>query len=720
MISSLRSVNTGGAAMKSLLCDERGTTTVGMVVAMLVTLSLVFSAAQVYRVNARAADIQDVADAAALAAQNEVAEFMIAVKVCDAVVLSLSLASLTCTGLGTAALLTPITAPAGEALLDAGMKLQQAKSTFATKAANGLNAVQQVLPLLCVVNAASTAAANNGPEHSFLAVAIPCSLRGEPIQVGDDAASEELMNEIQQEKDQVKQQAAEAERLAQEALTAKQEGYQHDCGANPSYCLFERADHLGGLPATQNPLYHSVDAWSFSVALRRAQAYYAHRSATESPAAFATVADQSNAALRKLFYIYANGELAKGYVHETENSFEAYFPDLPTTTQEMRLTSLYTQASFPVTQQGESLVMHAWEGCPNAGGFSGYGSVAEMEAAPDAYATCPACGFCVADLGQVAQASARIDNGFEYHYLAIKRAAEQYEKARLDLDGQSGEVRDTVGQWVERLSQLLEEAGSQRLEAKPPGSFGCIAMVVDTKALNPSTGLDAFASYDGAMGARAAIAGATMIEESSGEGASVISSLLDGVKARAIPGAGIVGRALECWSALLEAYTSGEQALEHGLESVLNQLPLGSASGLGTWAASKLRHALEAVGLQPANTNALKPVIVNTGRIASADEGSFGAHFLAVKQSAQALGASSTDVLGTAVSFVEWQAIQALDNGDGTVTIATIEPFGNDGPSFPITIALPAPSGEEAGLLAVVGSMLSGLQSEMEGVRIWR
>ncbi len=40
------------------------------------------------------ADIQNVADAAALAAENEVAEFMIAVRVCDAVVLSLSLTGL--------------------------------------------------------------------------------------------------------------------------------------------------------------------------------------------------------------------------------------------------------------------------------------------------------------------------------------------------------------------------------------------------------------------------------------------------------------------------------------------------------------------------------------------------------------------------------------------------------------------------------------------------
>ena len=68
-----------------LICDEEGLTTAGMAVALLLVLALVFSSAQVYRVNAAAADIQEVADAAALAAENPVAEFMVAVRLCDAV-----------------------------------------------------------------------------------------------------------------------------------------------------------------------------------------------------------------------------------------------------------------------------------------------------------------------------------------------------------------------------------------------------------------------------------------------------------------------------------------------------------------------------------------------------------------------------------------------------------------------------------------------------------
>ena len=76
------------------LRDEDGATTVGMVVSLLLALSLIFSSAQVYRIQSVSSRVQSVADAGALAAGNVVAEFMVAVRVCDSVALSLSLTSL--------------------------------------------------------------------------------------------------------------------------------------------------------------------------------------------------------------------------------------------------------------------------------------------------------------------------------------------------------------------------------------------------------------------------------------------------------------------------------------------------------------------------------------------------------------------------------------------------------------------------------------------------
>ena len=56
-----------GSMKRDLFREDDGFSTVGMVVALLVTLSLLFSAARVYRVSSASADIQNVADAAALA-----------------------------------------------------------------------------------------------------------------------------------------------------------------------------------------------------------------------------------------------------------------------------------------------------------------------------------------------------------------------------------------------------------------------------------------------------------------------------------------------------------------------------------------------------------------------------------------------------------------------------------------------------------------------------
>ncbi|MBO3282397.1 hypothetical protein, partial [Intestinimonas butyriciproducens] len=72
---------------------------------------------------------------------------------------------------------------------------------------------------------------------------------------------------------------------------------------------------LAGMSGSENPLFRSVDAWSFSVALKRAQAYYPRRLAVEAPAD-GSVEEQARSALRKRFYAFAADEVGRGYVHE--------------------------------------------------------------------------------------------------------------------------------------------------------------------------------------------------------------------------------------------------------------------------------------------------------------------------------------------------------------------------------------------------------------------
>lgn len=114
-----------------------------MAVALLVTLSLLFSAAQVYRIHAAGAEVQEVADAAACAALNPVAEFMVAVRVADAAVLSLTLLGDIAYGAGVVALCVPPAAELGSQLVSAGQKVIKARDAFSQKACEGLEALQR-------------------------------------------------------------------------------------------------------------------------------------------------------------------------------------------------------------------------------------------------------------------------------------------------------------------------------------------------------------------------------------------------------------------------------------------------------------------------------------------------------------------------------------------------------------------------------------------------
>ena len=177
--------------------DEYGFTTTGMALALLVTLALLFSAAQVYRINAASAEVQDVADAAALAAENQVAEFMLVARVCDALILSLSLTGAMSAGLGVVCLCTPATASASEVFLKTAREIFQARDRFADAAVETLESIQKALPFLAAARAAAVASANDsstlGSQYVGIAVLVPDT--GKAIECSSPDA-EEVLDDI--------------------------------------------------------------------------------------------------------------------------------------------------------------------------------------------------------------------------------------------------------------------------------------------------------------------------------------------------------------------------------------------------------------------------------------------------------------------------------------------------------------------------------------------
>ena len=701
--------------------DEHGFSTTGIVLSLILTISLVFSAAQVYRINAVCAHVQSVADAAALAAENQVSKFVLVTRMCDAIVLTLSLTGLAATGLGLAALCTPVTAGASEVLIKAGKHIIDARNVFSDKATAVLEKLQVALPFFAATASCAVAQANSSSSlgSNYIGIAVLVPFDGESIRVESASEAEELLDEISSEADSIRDDAAQAEQAAEEANRSKERAFARDCGDDPEYCMSERAGHLAGLAGGDNPVYSNVDAWSFSVALRRAQIYYHARYNQEAPHDY-SYEEQTRSALRARFYRYAANELDGGYVYETDDTFEAYLPHLPSNTSEMRFTSLYTDVVYPITfDEDDNACMHAWAGCPNAVEAVDWGSIQQLESGE--FTRCEICNFTPSSMGNVANASSSIPNGFEYLYEAVADEAFIYQQKKREALGPKSAVTEKVGALFEKLAEVARETVGKRLSAHPPGRYGAIALVSDIGGSSVSKGFASpFVADAGSLGPTVAVSAATLVEEDAEEDRSAVSSLLDSIESESVA-TGAARIVLSCWSRLLNCYRDGQEAVEDGIRNALNELPLVGASGLGTWAANKLQTAIGGIGLQPAETGAVKPLLLNTSYVASKAEGDIFSSYVAIKQQVALSPPATGSLFDTALGIVEANAIAKVDDLPDTIEVASIQLFGEDGPSVPITIPIPeSVKGRGIDFIdSAIGAIRSLVPSE-EAIRIWQ
>ncbi|MDR0350912.1 MAG: hypothetical protein LBH64_05100, partial [Coriobacteriales bacterium] len=322
---------------------------------MLLVIALLFTSAQVYWVNSTAADIQFAADAGALAAENVVGEYYVLARVADAVVLSLSLFGLLVFGVAIVVSCIPYCQGVGEKLMELGHKVFDARDDCAKQAGLALDDLQKALPFLAVANAASAISANEfspagTARYRGLAILVP--LEGNPTSFPDDdeaQAAGDVLEEQNKETGEITDQAEEAREKMEQA---KREGYEADCGADPNYCMYERAERLAGLAGAQNPYFSSVDLWQFDYAFQRAKTYYQRRLAIEAPKD-SSFEEQIRSNVRKMFFSYAVEEMEKGYAHtDADGVLDAYFPLLARNNTEIRGTRLYTDPVFPVDSSG--------------------------------------------------------------------------------------------------------------------------------------------------------------------------------------------------------------------------------------------------------------------------------------------------------------------------------------------------------------------------------
>lgn len=710
--------------IKDVFRDEKGITSVGMAVSMMLCLTLIFSGAQLYRTNSAASEVQEVADVAALAAESEVSEFMIAVKVCDAAILSMTLLAATIYGIGIVCACVPPLEALSAQLISLATRIRQACESFYDAAVNGLNALQQQLPFLAAAAAASVAASNNNGsmsgDYKALAVLVPQS--GVDIGSMSVGSLSNLGSQAEGSAQSIREKSAHIEELSQKATEAKMKGWLADCGnavtgSGDGRCMQERANQLASLSSSYNPTFSSVETWSFQVAIDRARNYYTKRQSLLPAYSSSTPPKQETKnECQYKYYGYCIKEFETCSFSESDAGVTGELPKLFNNTAGLRSSWPYNTCEFPYVSATNT--MHGYSYCPGIGSETAHMaqvSLCDSDGAP----MCPECEFTIETFGEVGNATSHVPTGFEYHYEQVRQAFEEYKAATNELIPLKQEVKNEVSPILDGVRDVISEVGTRRIAASPPGSAGAIVMVVNTASNAADTGFEnMFVGGSTTLGARAAVSAAAPVEDASDDSGNVITSLLDGFGGgggAAVGGARIV---LDCWSKLLSVYENGQASLNDALEDGLNSISVGSSGGLGTWAADTLRSTVDAAGLAPANLKAIKPALINTGHVANADSGAFAVHFKQVKADALAASSTSTDVFTGIATNVADSVTQTIANT--SITIAEIEfPVGDI--TIPITLSLPQSVSEAAGgLVSQCLNAVTGAVASVTGTRAWQ
>ncbi len=598
----------GSPVLSVFLDDEDGFTTVAVAVSLLLCLTLVFAAASAGWVASRSAEVQRVADAAALAGQNAVASYSTIAQVLDACVLSLGLTGMVTYGAGLVASCVPGLTGVGLELCSVGGRVLEARTRLARAAGEGLSRLEATLPLLVVANSASCVAANSEEGLSYVGCAVPFPARSSSdFSALEVEVDQEGLDDLSERMREASAQAQEARERADEAL---ERGWRADCGSAP-YCLWERAGSLAGLPAASNPRYPSSEGWNFGVPLLRARSYYAARLAGERVSG-RTDEELTDAACRRAFYEYALGRVRAGsWAERGDGTVSADLPTLPRNADETRASPLYTRRAWPCTAEVAGRTLHASLDCSGATGeASGLASLAELEAG--SVARCGACGMDVGDLGRVASASTSIENGFEYHWRLIVEASEDYEAARSELAAAEERTRELAEEGEGAFEEASEQLTAARPTLCPPGAWGCVAVVARADGTTVPTELTRAFLSSAELPAGAAVSAAVLAPDESTAENNVLSSFLDALSAGDSVLGGAADGVLGLWGDLLVGYGSAYGSVAELGGAFLDGLDGVLGGSVGAWLRDRLKGVLEDLGIAPVDMRLRKPVLTNT------------------------------------------------------------------------------------------------------------
>lgn len=595
-----------------LFVDDRGGyTTVAMAIALLLSVTLALFAGRVQWSLSRAAEVQEVADACAMAGSNVVARYATCAQVCDAMILTMGVAGLlTCA----CALVLSCIPGAGEAageMIDLGSSMLDARSSFARSAVSGLSELEAAVPALVMLNSIAVVEANEDSGIGYAGVAVPFPLEGRSdfssldTEV-DSEGLEDAAENLQKEAEHVE----EAAKREDEALMR---GWMADCGDRPR-CMRERAATLAGLAPSANPDYAVYTAWTFGAALMRARAYYPVRRACDVPED-GSLESLVDSCARKAFYDYAVRQLAGGYYRELpDGGVDLYLPELPHNTAETKETALYTEPRWPCTQEPEGRVLHATLACPGASGAAaGFAALCDIDSGN--VGSCTQCQMDATDMGRVAAASTSIDNGFEHYWRDVVLASRDYEAARDERAAAERELGEIAGEGADAFEKALDSLGVPRAKIVPPGAWGCVAIVGRTDGEFVPERLGASFLDPASLPAGMAISAAMLAPDDSADGDSVLAHLFDGMVEQNPALFGVLGDAGALWGSLVASYGAAYDGLAAEASGFLDRIDGLTGSAAGSWIKETVRSLVREAGIEPADIRMLKPVLVSTSGV---------------------------------------------------------------------------------------------------------
>lgn len=660
-----------------MFVDQGGYTSVAVATALLVSVALVLCVASAEWTLSRSGDVQQVADATAMAGSNVVARFYTVAQVLDACVLSMGLVGMTVLGAGLVLSATPGVRVLAGSVIDEGMSIMRARNAFAQSAAEGLSRLEAALPLAIVANSWSCASANAGSGLKYAGVALPL-----PMESHSDYGSLSThvdAEEVAESAEHMQEYAQACEEAKARADEARERAWRADCMDSPR-CLRTRAESLAGLVGVQNPYAPSPESWSFGMAILRSRAYYAARLARESPTA-PDIESVTDSLARGAYYRYALGEVESAWYREYEDgSVDLYVPHLACTKNEVKQTWLYTDPSWPCTGEPAGRTLHSCLDCPNAlGPYVGNDSVSSVDSG--ATRLCDACRMDVGDLGAVASISTIADNGYEHYWEIIVQAARDYSTARNEQAEAERRMRESAEEGRGMFQRVLDQLAVPRPHIQPAGSWGCVGIVLrDAGAASP-TELTSSPLQGTDLPRGAAVSAATLAPDESTKGNNVLARFFDGLAKDTEPSyGGILGGILTLWGDLLVSYGTAYEGIGSATSGFLGKMDGIFGGTVGSWLRTKVGEVMRAVGLEPADMRLRKPVLVSTSDVlGKAGMDSTGK----IRSIIQAFptGGSAQDI---AMALGAWTAGQGLE---GKITVAELPLLGTS-KSIPLSIDL--------------------------------